>query len=254
MIQLDNISKSWDGEKTYTVRDVSLEVPSGQVLALLGGSGSGKSTTVKMINRLIEPTSGQILVNGKNVLQQNPIQLRRSIGYVFQGVGLFPHLSVADNVAVVLKLAGQKPEESRPKVEQLLSMVHLPYEEYGERRPDQLSGGQRQRVGFARAVATDPKVMLLDEPFGALDPVTRDSLQQEFLQLQKRLKLTAVMVTHDMAEALLLADLIAIMQEGKLLRLDSPSELMRRPGHPYVEALIETPRRQANQIASLTTA
>jgi osmoprotectant transport system ATP-binding protein len=251
MISIDHVSKSWDGGRTWSVRGVSLEVPEGTVLALLGGSGSGKSTTVKMVNRLVEPTSGKILIGGQNVLDRDPVELRRGIGYVFQGIGLFPHLTVADNVAAVPRLLNWEPARIQARVAELLDLVHLPVTEFGARLPEQLSGGQRQRVGFARALAAGPKVMILDEPFGALDPVTRDSLQTEFRGLQRRLNLTAVMVTHDMAEALILADFIAVMKDGQLLRHGTGPDLMRDPGDPYVEALLSTPRRHAKLIAAI---
>ena len=203
MIVLDEVSKSFDGGGRFSVRDVSLRVPQGELLVLLGGSGCGKTTTLKMINRLIEPTAGRILVAGHDVRAADPVTLRRGIGYVFQGIGLFPHLSVADNVAVVPRLLGWSPERIEARVDELLEMVHLPAEQYRMRRPGQLSGGQQQRVGFARALAAGPRVMLLDEPFGALDPITRDGLREEFRHIQTQLGLTAVMVTHDVTEALL---------------------------------------------------
>src|SRR5262245_47594613 len=217
MIALDNVCKSYDGGGTYSVRDVSLTVPSGALLVLLGGSGCGKTTTLKMINRLIEPTSGCITIGGRDVRTLDPVELRRGIGYVFQGIGLFPHMSIADNVAVVPRLLGWPPERMAARVDELLTMVHLPPGQFRGRLPAQLSGGQQQRVGFARALAAGPRVMLLDEPFGALDPVTRDELREEFLRLRQRLDppLTAVMVTHDMTEALLSADRIVVMNEGK---------------------------------------
>jgi osmoprotectant transport system ATP-binding protein len=251
MIQLENISKSWDGGRTHAVRDVHLEVPTGTVLALLGGSGSGKSTTVKMINRLIDPTGGRILLDGEDLTTLDPVAVRRRIGYVFQGVGLFPHLTVADNVAIVPRLLGRAEDQTRALVGELLAMIGLPLDPYGDRLPNQLSGGQRQRVGFARALAAKPSVMLLDEPFGALDPVTRNALQTEFLRLRREFKLTAVVVTHDMAEALLLADHIAVMRDGRVLRYGTPRELMHDPGDPYVESLLSTPRRHARLIDEL---
>ena len=251
MIKLIDVKKSWDGGKSYTVKGISLQADEGTITALLGGSGCGKSTTVKMINRLIEPTSGLIEVDGQDITQIDPVQLRRRIGYVFQGIGLFPHMTVEENVAIVPKLLGTSESDYRPKVGSLLDMVHLPAADYAKRLPSQLSGGQRQRVGFARALAADPKLMLLDEPFGALDPVTRDSLQTEFRQLQRELNLTAVMVTHDMAEALLLADQIAVMQDGLIIRSGSPAELLNDPGHEYVAQLLETPRRHGELIRSL---
>jgi osmoprotectant transport system ATP-binding protein len=251
MIELAQVSKSWDGGASYAVRQIDLKVERGTVLALLGGSGCGKSTTVKMINRLIDPTAGTIRIDGQNVADQDPVQLRRRIGYVFQGIGLFPHMTVAENVGIIPYLLGQSPSVYRDKVIELLQMVHMPPEEFGQRYPRQLSGGQRQRVGFARALAGDANVMLLDEPFGALDPVTRDSLQTEFKSLQESLGFTAVMVTHDMAEALILADRIAVMQSGSIIRIGTPSELLHEPGDPYVAALLETPRRHVQLLRDL---
>jgi osmoprotectant transport system ATP-binding protein len=249
MIVLADVCKSYGGR--FAVRDVCLEVPAGQMLVLLGGSGCGKTTTLKMINRLIEPSSGRILVDGRNVAEVDPVQLRRGIGYVFQGIGLFPHLSVAENVAVVPRLLGWPAERTADRVEELLHLVHLPPEQYRSRLPRQLSGGQQQRVGFARALAAGPQVMLLDEPFGALDPLTRDELRGEFLQLRRRLGLTAVMVTHDMTEALLSADRIAVMNAGRLLRVGTPRELLAEPGDAFVAALMSSPRRQAEQVEAL---
>jgi osmoprotectant transport system ATP-binding protein len=181
------------------------------------------------------------------------VELRRGIGYVFQGIGLFPHMTIADNVAVVPRLLGWSPGRIAERVDELLTMVHLPPEQYRDRFPRQLSGGQQQRIGFARALAAGPQVMLLDEPFGALDPVTRDELREEFLGLRQRLGLTAVMVTHDMTEALLSADLIAVMNGGRLLRLGRPQELLTDPGDPFVAALLAAPKRQADRLEALAT-
>ena len=251
MIVAEKVSKSFDGGKTFAAKDVSFEVERGTVLALLGGSGSGKSTTIKMINRLIEPTGGRIMVDGKDVNDQDPVLLRRSIGYVFQAIGLFPHMTVRENVAMVPKLLGQDPGMYKEKVCDLLDMVELPAAEFADRYPSQLSGGQKQRVGFARAVAGGAKVMLLDEPFGALDPVTRDSLQTEFKSIQEKLELTAVVVTHDMAEALLLADQIAVMKDGLVVRIGTPRELLKEPGDDYVAQLLSTPKRHGELMKTL---
>jgi osmoprotectant transport system ATP-binding protein len=251
MITLEGVSKSYDGGLTYAVRDVSFQVAQGQLLALLGGSGCGKTTTLKMINRLIEPSAGRIEVNGCNVREADSVQLRRGIGYVFQGIGLFPHMTVADNIALVPRLLKWPPERIDARVEELLELVHLPPREYWTRLPRQLSGGQQQRVGFARALAAGPQLMLLDEPFGALDPITRDELRGEFLQIRRRLGLTAVLVTHDMTEALLSADLIAVMNAGQLLRLGTPHELLNHPGDSFVAALMSGPKRQAERIEAL---
>ncbi len=250
MIVLDRVSKTYDTDHV-AVCDVSLRVPAGQLLVLLGGSGCGKTTTLKMINRLVEPTSGRIEVDGREVRSVDPVQLRRSIGYVLQGSALFPHLSVAENIAVVPRLLHWPAERIAKRVDELLHLVHLPSEEYRERMPGQLSGGQQQRVGFARALAAGPRVMLLDEPFGALDPVTRDELRNEFLQIRRQLGLTAVMVTHDMTEALLSADLVAVMNAGRLLRLGTPHELLTHPGDDFVAALLASPKRQADQLEAL---
>ncbi len=251
MIELDQVSKSWDRGRTYAVREVSFRVSEAEVLALLGGSGSGKSTTVKMVNRLIEPSGGTVRVAGEDVAGLDPVALRRRIGYVFQAVGLFPHMTVAQNVGLVLRLQGQTVETTQTRVAELMDLVHMPASEFAARFPSQLSGGQRQRVGFARALAASPRVMLLDEPFGALDPVTRDALQVEFQQLQRSLGFTAILVTHDMAEALLLADRIAVMRAGRVVRMGTPVDLLRDPGSDYVAALLETPRRQGQLFESL---
>jgi osmoprotectant transport system ATP-binding protein len=251
MIVLDQVSKSYDGGKSFSAREVTLRVPKGQMLVLLGGSGCGKTTTLKMINRLIEPTSGRVQVDGRDVGQIDPVQLRRGIGYVVQGNGLFPHMTVANNIGVVPRLLGWSPDRIRQRVDELLDLVHLSPADYRERLPRQLSGGQQQRVGFARALAAGSQVMLLDEPFGALDPVTRDQLRNDFLDIRRRLGLTAVMVTHDMTEALLSADLIGVMKDGRLLQVGSPHELLSRPTDPFVEVLMSTPKRQADQLEAL---
>jgi len=254
MIVLENVSKSYDGGTHFTVHNVSLHVPRGKLLALLGGSGCGKTTTLKMINRLIDPTSGRVIVDGRDVRQTDPVQLRRRIGYVFQGSGLFPHMTVAENIAVVPKLLKWPKARTQSRVDELLDLVKLPAEQYRGRLPRQLSGGQQQRVGFARALAVGPQVMLLDEPFGALDPVTRDELREEFLNLRQALGLTAVMVTHDMMEALLSADLIAVMNAGRLLQIGSPQDLIARPADDFVAALLASPRHQTEQLEALMAA
>jgi len=253
VIALHNLCKTHDGGASFAVRDVSLTVPDGSLLVLLGGSGSGKTTTLKMINRLVEPTGGRVEIDGRDVTGLDPVELRRGIGYVFQGIGLFPHMTVADNVAVVPRLLGWTPARIAARVDELLTLVRLPPGEYRDRRPHQLSGGQQQRIGFARALAGGAKVMLLDEPFGALDPITRDELREEFLALRTRLGLTAVMVTHDMTEALLTADRIAVLNGGRLLRVGTPRELLTDPGDPFVAALMAAPKRQADRLEALTT-
>jgi osmoprotectant transport system ATP-binding protein len=250
-IELENVTKAYDPGKPPAVRAVSLSVTQGEVLALVGGSGSGKTTTLKMINRLIEPTSGSIRVMGDEVTTVDPVLLRRSIGYAFQGVGLFPHLTVGTNVAITPHLLGWEADRIRARVDELLTLVDLPPEIYRNRLPAELSGGQRQRVGFARALAAEPRAILMDEPFGALDPITRDALQTEFRDLQRKLSLSVVIVTHDMTEAVLLADRIAVMHEGVLRQLGTPQELLTAPADDYVAQLIETPRRHSDFIESL---
>lgn len=251
MISLRKVSKSYAQGKVHAVRSIDLDVRDGEFLVIVGESGSGKTTTLKMINRLIEPTSGQILVGGRDVQSLAPVELRRGIGYVFQGIGLFPHMSVGANVAVVPRLLGWSTEEIQVRVDELLEMVGLPAEQYRSRMPQELSGGQQQRVGFARALAARPKLILMDEPFGALDPVTRDSLQRELKHLHESLNLTLVMVSHDITESLLVADRIAVMKQGCLEQVGKPHQLLTQPKTEYVAVLTESPRRRAAEIEAL---
>ena len=253
MISLSKVSKTYGGE-THAVRELDLEIEKGELLVLLGESGCGKTTTLKMINRLIELSSGKIEVNGENVMDVDPVQLRRRIGYVFQGVGLFPHLSVKENVATVPRLLGWEKEEIAERVDELLELVNLDPNQFRDRLPKELSGGQRQRVGLARALAARPKIMLMDEPFGAIDPLNRDVLQDEYLKIHRRLELTTVMVTHDMTEALLMADRIAAMNQGRIEQAGSPHELMTQPANEYVRGLIATPKKQADRLEELAEA
>ena len=251
MIELQNIKKSFDHGRSFVVSDVSLRVERGQLLGLIGESGSGKTTTLKMINRLEELSSGTILVKDENILLQSPVDLRRSIGYVFQAIGLFPHHTVLNNVAAVPLLLNWDRSLTHSRCEEILEMVGLPIKDFGDRYPSQLSGGQQQRVGVARALAAKQEVLLMDEPFGALDPITRAGLQDEFKRIQRNLNLTVIMVTHDMTEALFMADQIAVMKDGEILQIGSPKELLNRPGHDYVKKLIEIPLTKASRLEEL---
>jgi osmoprotectant transport system ATP-binding protein len=251
MISIRNLRKSYDGGETFAVDSVDLDIEKRELLVLLGESGCGKTTTLKMINRLIEPTAGTIAVDGEETGRLDPVELRRRIGYVFQGIGLFPHLTVAENVAVVPRLLGWENSRIDQRVDQLLDMIGLPPAEYRARPPAELSGGQRQRVGLARALAARPKIMLMDEPFGALDPLTREGLQREFRKIHRDLELTTIMVTHDITEALLMADRIAVMLGGTILQVGTPHELLTAPQESYVEELFGMPKRQTAELEAL---
>ena len=230
MIRLDGVSKKYD-DGTVAVHDLDLDVPAGETVVLVGPSGCGKSTTLRMVNRLIEPTGGRILLDGEDVTHVDPVELRRRIGYVIQQAGLFPHQTIAANVATVPELLGWDRRKVDARVHELLDLVGLDPARYAERYPHQLSGGQRQRVGVARALAADPPVLLMDEPFGAVDPIVRDRLQDEFLRLQREVRKTILFVTHDVDEAVRLGDRIAVLSEGgHLEQYDAPARLLgRRP-------------------------
>ncbi|MBN1555091.1 MAG: ATP-binding cassette domain-containing protein [Phycisphaerae bacterium] len=244
MIELRQLTKSFDHDQTRAVDGLNLSIRTGETMVLLGSSGCGKTTTLKMINRLIEPTEGEIFLNGDNVLDASPVVLRRKIGYVFQGIGLFPHMTVRRNVEVVPRLLGWSRAKRRARAEELLELVGLAPDEFAGRHPRELSGGQQQRVGVARALAVNPDYLLMDEPFGALDAVTRDSLQQELLQLQRRLTKTIVFVTHDIFEAVTLADRIAVLHDGKLQQVGTPKEILTAPASDFVRELVEKPAQQ----------
>jgi osmoprotectant transport system ATP-binding protein len=218
--------------------NLNLQVRQGEILVLLGRSGSGKTTTMKLINRLIDPTSGEVCVEQKPTLEWDPIRLRRRIGYVIQEIGLFPHLTVEENIGVVPRLEGWEPERIHRRARELLRMVGLDADNFAPRLPRELSGGQRQRVGVARALAADPPVMLLDEPFGALDPITRREIQREFKELQRELKKTMVFVTHDIAEAFFLGSRIGLLRDGEMVVLGTPEDLLRSR-HPEARAFTE---------------
>ncbi len=252
MIELQKVSKSFDNGQSFAVNAIELKVEQGELLILLGESGCGKTTTLKTINRLIEPTSGKILIKGEDTSLVDPIGLRRNIGYVFQEIGLFPNMNVSENISIIPHLLGWPSEKIKARTMELLELVGLEAREFEYRRPDMLSGGQKQRVGVARALAAGPEIMLMDEPFGALDPITRANLSEEFKKIQNGLKLTVVMVTHDVTEALILADRIAVMKSGNIIALNTPEKLVLNPGHSYVSDLLETPRRQAKKISEIT--
>jgi osmoprotectant transport system ATP-binding protein len=249
MIELQDLSKAYPASGQPAVRGVSLSIATGEFVALIGPSGCGKTTTLSMINRLVEPSSGRLLVDGTDIGTTDPVTLRRHIGFVFQDVGLFPHMTVAENVAITPRLLGQPKSDIDARVDEMLALVRLPAEEYRDRFPAALSGGQRQRVGLARALASKPAIMLMDEPFGAIDPLTRDSLADDYRSIHESLGLTTVMVTHDMTEALLLADRIAVMRDGMLVQLGTPHELLGSPADDFVRAMVESPRKRARKLA-----
>jgi osmoprotectant transport system ATP-binding protein len=240
MIKLENITKKY-GE-TIAVNGLSFEVNEGEVCVLIGPSGCGKTTTLRMINRLIDPTDGRILVNGQDNCDFKPEQLRRSIGYAIQSVGLFPHLTVADNIATVPELLHWNKSRIINRCEELLTLVGLPPAEYAGKYSNQLSGGEAQRIGVARALAADPPILLMDEPFGAVDPLTRERLQAQFVAIQQELKKTVILVTHDLDEAIRLADRIAIMAAGKLVQYDTPETILSRPANKFVHDFVGTDR------------
>ena len=238
MIRLTGVSKRYD-DGTVAVHDLDLEVRRGETVVLVGPSGCGKSTTLKMVNRLIEPTTGTIEIEGRDVTGVDPVELRRGIGYVIQQVGLFPHQRIVDNVMTVPLLLGESRSTARSRAEELLALVGLDPASYGSRYPHQLSGGQRQRVGVARALAADPPVLLMDEPFGAVDPVVRVRLQEEFRALQRELHKTVVMVTHDIDEAVAMGDRVAVFAEGgRLAQVGTPLELLARPADDQVAGFV----------------
>ncbi len=253
LIELERVSKTFEGGRVHAVRDVSLTVREGEFVAIVGGSGCGKTTTLKTINRLIEPDAGGIAVNGEPASAVPPYLLRRRIGYVFQGIGLFPHMTVGENVGITPRLLGWTDEQIDTRVAELLDLVELP-REFAARMPAALSGGQRQRVGVARALAARPAIMLMDEPFGALDPITRDVLGGEYRRLHDRMGLTTLMVTHDVFEAVLLSDRIIVMRAGEIVADGTPHELLRDESDEEVSRLMAMPRQQADRVRALLDA
>lgn len=249
MIEVEQVSRLYGTQRA--VDRVSFRVQPGETLVLLGESGSGKTTTCKLVNRLVEADEGRVLVEGIDVRQTPPHLLRRRIGYVFQRLGLFPHLTVAENIAITPRLLGWDEQRIQARVVRLLHLVELDPGTLAARRPHELSGGQAQRVAVARALAAEPPILLMDEPFGALDPLTREKLQQSFLHIRRSLSLTTIFVTHDVLEAALLGDRIGVMKGGKLLQVGPLAELLHAPADPYVTALVSAPLRQVAQVSAL---
>jgi osmoprotectant transport system ATP-binding protein len=238
-ILLDGVTKQYSGQSRPAVDNVTMEIPAGEIVMLVGPSGCGKTTTMKMINRLIEPTSGRIFIGDDDVTQRDPDELRRHIGYVIQGAGLFPHLTVRDNISIVPRLLKWDKDRISARVDELLDLVNLDPAQYRDRFPRELSGGQQQRIGVARALAADPPVLLMDEPFGAVDPITRQRLQDELLRLQDELRKTIVFVTHDFDEAVKLGDRIAILQVGsEIVQYDTPEQILNNPANDFVRSFV----------------
>ncbi|MGE7906419.1 betaine/proline/choline family ABC transporter ATP-binding protein [Peribacillus sp. NPDC094092] len=236
MLKIENVSKIYKGGKK-AVNNISLDIKKGEFICFIGPSGCGKTTTMKMINRLIEPSEGKILINGENILDEDPVELRRQIGYVIQQIGLFPHMTILENITLVPKLLKWDEQKKKERALELLQLVDMG-PEYLERYPYELSGGQQQRIGVLRALASNPPLILMDEPFGALDPITRDALQEEFKNLQRTLDKTIVFVTHDMDEAIKLADRIVILRAGEIVQVGTPDDILRNPANEFVEEFI----------------
>jgi osmoprotectant transport system ATP-binding protein len=238
MITLDRLTKSFGGSAQSAVDGLSLTINTGEICVLIGPSGCGKTTTMRMINRMVEPDSGRIEVGGRDVTKIDAVELRRSIGYVIQQVGLFPHMTIGENVATVPKMLGWDSARITKRVDELLALVHMDPSIYRNRFPRELSGGQKQRIGVARALAADPPVMLMDEPFGAIDPITRARLQDEFLRILRELGKTIVFVTHDIDEAIRMGSRIAILRSGKVVQYDTPERILSHPADAFVEAFV----------------
>jgi osmoprotectant transport system ATP-binding protein len=250
MIRFENVSKSYG--RSVVLDDISFEIKQGEFVVLIGPSGCGKTTTLKTINRLIEPDKGEIFIDGREITRQNPVELRRTIGYVIQQIGLFPNMTVEQNILVVPRLLKYSKEKCDETVRSLLALVDMPYEENAHKYPSELSGGQQQRIGVLRALAASPPIVLMDEPFGALDPITRDLLQEEVKRIQKKLKKTIVFVTHDMEEALRMADTIVFMNHGKIVQMASPEKMLQNPADPIIRSFLGRHMENGNRPARLT--
>lgn len=236
MIEFKGINKIY--KNNIVLYDINLKLEEGNIIVFVGPSGCGKTTTVKMINRLIKPTSGQVLINGEDISNKNVINLRRKIGYVIQQTGLFPHMTIKENIGIVAKMQKMKSKEIEEKTKELIEMVGLDYEKFGDRYPTELSGGQQQRVGIARALITNPDIILMDEPFSALDPITRSQLQDELINIQTQFKKTIIFVTHDMDEAIKIADKICIMGKGRVIQYDDPETILKSPANEFVSDFV----------------
>jgi osmoprotectant transport system ATP-binding protein len=243
MIQLDGVSRTFarnGGGPVHALDNLTLEIRTGETMALVGPSGCGKTTTLRLINRLLEPTAGRVLVDGEEISGVDPVRLRRRMGYVVQSGGLFPHMPVRRNIGLLCDLEGWPKARVRARVDELMRLVGLPPDDFRERHPGELSGGQRQRVGVARALALDPEILLMDEPFGALDPITRTKLQHEFRELERLVSKTIVFVSHDLDEAFLLGDRVALLDHGRLVQVGTPDELRARPANAWVETFLSS--------------
>lgn len=249
MIKFQNVSKCYG--HTAILKNISFDIKQGEFVVLIGPSGCGKTTTLKTINRLIEPDNGKIFIDGKDITKANPVELRRTIGYVIQQIGLFPNMTVEQNISIVPKLLKYPKQKCQEIVQDLLALVDMPYEENAHKYPTELSGGQQQRIGVLRALAASPPIILMDEPFGALDPITRDSLQEEIKRIQKKLKKTIVFVTHDMDEALRLADTIIFMNNGKIVQMASPEEMLQNPADSIIKSFLGKHMDNGNGVPKL---
>lgn len=252
LIEFKNVMKSYNDD-FVALKKINLKINQGELVALIGPSGCGKTTTMRMINRLTEPTEGQILVDGQDISKLDPVKLRRNTGYIIQEIGLFPHMTIEQNISLVPRLNKVDPEKYSKRVDELLELVGLDPETYKQRTPSELSGGQQQRIGVIRALAADPDIILMDEPFSALDPISREQLQDDIVELQEEIQKTIVFVTHDMDEAIKIADRIAIMKDGEIIQLDTPEQILRNPINDFVKGFIGQERLNQNNSLPVAT-